>query len=77
MWRSSGLLQLPTPAWCSMTRQSGMLSRRTVGADIPKIIFFTDEDRIHLPWKPGEDDRRCLGAGLPGLDHSFLHDQQW
>ena len=64
MWWSSGLLQLPTPAWCSMTRDIGMLSRREVGEDIPKIIIFTDEDRINLPWKPREDDRRCPGAGL-------------
>src|SRR6266480_1651747 len=77
MWDSSGLLQQPTSAWCSMTRDIGMLSRREVGEDIPKIIIFTDEDRINLPWKPREDDRRCPGAGLRGLDHSFLHDQQW
>jgi len=77
MWWSSGLLQLPTSTWRSMTRHIGMLSRRAVGGDAPKIIIFTDENRLDLPWKPGEDDRRCLGAGLPGLDHSFLHDQQW
>src|SRR5436190_22876499 len=66
-----------TSAWGSMTRHIGMLSRRAVGGDAPKIIIFTDENRLDLPWTPGEDDRRCLGAGLPGLDHSFLHDQQW
>src|SRR5260370_18318298 len=38
---------------------------------------FPDEDRIDLPWKPEEDDTRCLGAGLRELDHSFLHAQQW
>jgi hypothetical protein len=30
MWRGSGLLQLPMSAWCLMTRETGMLHRRTV-----------------------------------------------
>jgi hypothetical protein len=77
MWCGSGVLQLSTWASCSMTRDTGILQRRAVGGDTPKITIFTDEDRLDLPWKPGEDDRRYLGAGLRGLDHSFLHDQQW
>src|SRR3989442_9443061 len=64
-------------AWRSMTRDTGMLYRRAVGGDAPTIIIFTAEDRLDLPWKPAKDDRRCPGAGLQGLDHSFLHDQQW
>ncbi len=43
---------------------------------IAKITIFTAQDRLDLPRKPGEDDRSCPGAGLRGLDHSFLHDQQ-
>jgi len=63
-------------AWRSMTRDTGMLYRRALGGDASTIIVFTAEDCLDLPWKPGEDDRRCPGAGLRGLGHSFLRDQQ-
>lgn len=53
-----------------------MLHRRAVGGDASKITIFTDEDRLDLPWKPEEDDRRGLGASLRRLAHSFLHDHQ-